>query len=191
MGLNAPVGEFDGRSYQARIDAMAERGIDVHGEATLVRSYQPTTVFDAGCGTGRVAIELARRGIEIVGVDADGSMIDEARRRAPHLLWIEADLATVDLGRTFDVVLLAGNVPLFCPVPDRPALVASCAAHVAPAGRLLAGFQLGKAYDLSEYDAGCTGAGLTLEARWATWDGEPFVEGGAYAVSVHRRMTPA
>ena len=42
-------------------------------------------VLDAGCGTGRVAIELARRGIEVVGVDADPDMLERARRRAPQL----------------------------------------------------------------------------------------------------------
>jgi ubiquinone/menaquinone biosynthesis C-methylase UbiE len=55
-------------------------------------------VLDAGCGTGRVAIELARRGIEIVGVDIDPGMLGSARRKAPELTWIEADLATVTVG---------------------------------------------------------------------------------------------
>ena len=51
------------------------------------------SVLDAGCGTGRVAIELARHGVDVVGVDVDASMIGEARRRAPELEWVEADLA--------------------------------------------------------------------------------------------------
>jgi 2-polyprenyl-3-methyl-5-hydroxy-6-metoxy-1,4-benzoquinol methylase len=181
------MGTFDGNAYQARIDAMAVGGIDVHGEAALVRTFGPASVLDAGCGTGRVAIELARHGIDVVGVDADPSMLTVARRRAPHLAWIEQDLADLDLHRTFDVVLLAGNVPLFCPIATRPALIAACAAHVGPGGRMIAGFQLDRDYDLAEYDAGCTEADLTLEARWSTWDQDPYVEGGAYAVSVHRR----
>lgn len=180
---------FDGAAYQARIDALAGEGLDVHGEATLVGGFAPAAVLDAGCGTGRVAVELARRGVATVGVDMNASMIAEARRRAPALEWIEGDLADLSLGRSFDVVVMAGNVPLFCPPERRAALVAACAVHVAPGGRLVSGFQLDRGYRLDEYDRSCTGSevGLELESRWATWDRRPFMPGGDYAVSVHRR----
>ena len=181
------VSNFDARTYQARFDSLAETGMDVHGEASLIRSLSPKSVLDAGCGTGRVAIELARHGIEIVGVDIDAEMIAEARRRAPELVWVQADLATLALGRYFDVVVLAGNVPLFCPMATRPALIDSCAAHVIPGGTMVAAFQLDRGYDLDDYDPACAAAGLTLMERWATWDRQPFVDGARYAVSVHRR----
>lgn len=177
---------FDGRAYQARFDSLAEQGMDVHGEASLVRSLNPASVLDAGCGSGRVAIELARQGIEVVGVDIDASMIAESRRRAPELVWVQANLATLDLGRHFDVVVIAGNVPLFCPVAERRALVEACAAHVISGGAMVAGFQLDHGYDLDDYDQACRTAGLTLAQRWATWDCQPFINEGNYAVSVHR-----
>ncbi len=178
---------FDGGAYQARFDALAEEGMDVHGEASFVHGLGPASVLDAGCGTGRVAIELARRGVDVVGVDRDPSMIAEARRRAPELAWVHADLVTLDLGRSFDVVVMAGNVPIFCPVPDRPALVTSCAAQVGAGGALVAGFQLDRGYALGDYDQACESVGLVLAERWATWDREGFEEGSRYAVSVHRR----
>jgi SAM-dependent methyltransferase len=176
---------FDGHEYQSRFDALAERGVDVHGEATFVRSLSPASVLDAGCGTGRVAIELARHGIETLGVDADGSMIAEARRRSPDLDWLQADLGGLELERRFDVVVLAGNVPLFTPTGTEHALVVACGAHVAAGGALVAGFQLGSGYPLTQYDASCAAAGLHLAERWATWTREPFGAGN-YAVSVHR-----
>jgi SAM-dependent methyltransferase len=181
------VSGFDGRSYQARFDALAAQGIDVHGEATLVRSLAPSSVLDAGCGTGRVAIELAGHGIEVVGADVDASMVAEARRRAPELSWVEADLATLALDRRFDVVVLAGNVPLFCPPATRSALVAACAAHVELRGTLVSGFEIDRDFALADYDRACQGAGLTLAQRWSTWDRAPFVETSRYAVSLHRR----
>ena len=46
------------------------------------------------------------------------------RRRAPEMEWVAHDLTTLDLGRTFDVVVLAGNVPLFTPRGTQAALVA-------------------------------------------------------------------
>lgn len=180
-----PAG-FDGEAYQARFDALAARGLDVHGEAAFVLRFEPASVLDAGCGTGRIAIELARQGVEVVGVDVDPSMLAEAARRGPAIPWVESDLATVDLGRTFDVVVLAGNVPIFCPGASRAGLVPSCAAHVAPAGVLVAGFQLGRGYPLEEWDEACAAAGLRLEERWSTWDREPFEPAAGYAVSVHR-----
>src|SRR5687768_16023936 len=122
---------WDGDDYQARFDRLAASGTDVHGEATFVRAYAPASVLDAGCGTGRVAIELARHGIEVVGVDVDASMLATARRQAPELAWVESDLTVLDLGRTFEVVVLAGNVPLFTPPGTHRALVAGVARHVA------------------------------------------------------------
>jgi SAM-dependent methyltransferase len=170
-----------GDEYQARFDALAASGQDVHGEATLVRSYDPARVLDAGCGTGRVAIELARHGIEVLGVDVDPVMLATARDRAPELAWREGDLATADLGEGWDVVVLAGNVLLFTP----PGTEAAVVANAAGAGRrVIAGFSLRPGgYDLARLDAEAAAAGLVLEDRWATWDRRPFT-GGDYAVSV-------
>ena len=146
----------------------------------------PASVLDAGCGTGRVALELARRGIEVVGVDVDASMLATARRLGPALAWVEADLAALDLGRRFDIVVMAGNVLLFTRRGTEAAVVARCAAHLAPGGALVSGFQLGSSYDLASYDADCLAAGLRLVERYATWDRQPFPGDGTYAVSVHR-----
>lgn len=182
------MSELDGPSYQARFDALVARGVDVHGEAAFVRSLRPRTVLDAGCGTGRVAIELARHGVDVVGVDVDASMVAEARRLGPDLAWVLADLTTLDLARSFDVVVLAGNVPLFCPVEGRHDLVLACAGHVAVGGSLVAGFELGRGYELDEYDRACDAAGLTPSGRWSTWDRVPFQRGDRYAVSTHLRQ---
>lgn len=184
----APSGPtaWDGNDYQQRFDALAASGVDVHGEADFVRSYSPASVLDAGCGTGRVAIELARHGIEVLGTDLDSSMLATARRMAPEITWTQADLAELDLGRTFDVVVMAGNVPLFTPAGTQAALVAGVARHVRPGGVLIAGFSLDRSYRIADYDAHTAAAGLTLTDRFATWDRAPFT-GGDYAVSVHIR----
>lgn len=177
---------WDGDDYQKQFDDLADQGVDVHGEADFVMRFAPESVLDAGCGTGRVARELARRGVPVVGVDADASMVDTARRLSPELEWHVADLATLDLGRTFAVVVMAGNVPLFTPPGTQTALVAGCARHVPPGGHLIAGFLLDHRYSTARYDDDCAAAGLELVDRWATWSGEEFL-GGEYAVSVHRR----
>jgi SAM-dependent methyltransferase len=184
---SVPFVTWDGEDYQQRFDRLAATGTDVHGEATFVRAYDPASVLDAGCGTGRVAIELARHSIEVVGVDVDASMLTSARRRAPDLTWVAADLTALDLGRTFDVVVMAGNVLLFTPPGTEAALVAGVARHVAPGGCLVAGFSTDRGYTADDYDDHAAAAGLALAERFATWDRAEWHPGGDYAVSVHRR----
>ena len=175
------------QTYDQRWEELAAAGENVHGEADLVEALGPRSVLDAGCGTGRVAIELARRGLEVVGVDVDPSMLDVARSKQPDLPWLLGDLTEVDLARTFDVVLAAGNVMIFLAPGTEAQVVANLARHVAPGGFLVAGFALQPGrLDLATYDADAGAAGLAPADRWATWDRQPF-EGGDYAVSVHRR----
>ena len=176
----------------------AERaGVDVHGEASFVASLLPpgAAVLDAGCGTGRVAVELARRGYQVVGVDLDERMLAGARAKAPDLPWYVADLAAPDLagevgltpGRQFDIVVAAGNVMVFLEPGSEGVVVAHLAGVLAPGGLLVAGFQLDGHLSLARYDTHCAAAGLELVERWATWDRRPWRAGGPYAVSVHHR----
>ena len=180
--------EVDVAGYDDRWRRMAAAGGNPHGEADLVASYAPRAVLDAGCGTGRVAIELARRGLDVVGVDLDTDMLAVARDKAPELTWVGSDLAHLDLGRRFDVVVLAGNVLRFVAAADRHAAVAACARHLERGGRLVNGFQLtAGGPSLAELDGWAESCDLILEDRFATWDRALFVAGTAYAVSVHRR----
>jgi SAM-dependent methyltransferase len=180
--------QFAVDSYDDRWQALAAAGRDPHGEVAFVMAFAPVSALDAGCGTGRVAVELARRGVSVVGVDADPEMVDAARRKAPQLPWQLADLAELDLGRSFDVVVLAGNVVPYVTPGFRTAAVAGCARHLTTGGRLVAGFALRPGWPtLTDYDRWCAAAGLGLAERYATWDREPLGDDPHYAVSVHVR----
>ena len=188
-GADAPRGA----DYDARWTALAAQGGSVHGEADLVdallQDLGGTAVLDGGCGTGRVAIELARRGYRVTGVDADAAMLATARSKAPELTWIEADLAELPdgVGGEVDLAVLAGNVMIFVAPGTEAAVLDGVAARLRPGGLLVAGFQLREhRLSLDTYDRLCAAAGLTPLDRWATWDREPY-EGGDYVVSVHRR----
>jgi len=180
-----------GDDYDARWRELAAKGQSIHGEADLLCALLPEgSVLDAGCGTGRVAIELARRGYDVVGTDLDPGMLDAARDKAPHIRWVLGDLVDVELGRTFDLVALPGNVMIFVAPGTEPAVLRNLASHLAPGGLLVAGFQLGAGkLSLQEYDTHAAAAGLEPVDRWSTWDRDPFVDGpdADYAVSVHRR----
>ena len=152
-------------------------------------------MLDAGCGTGRVAIQLAALGYDCVGVDSDASMLEVAQAASADVTWLLCNLADLgDIGAPFDLVVAAGNViPLLAPGTEAD-VICGLAAQLGSTGRLVAGFGIDAAhlplaeapFGLDEYDVWCAAAGLEREARFATWARDPYADGG-YAVSVHRR----
>jgi len=68
-----------------------------------------SAVLDIGCGTGRHAVELARAGLAVTGLDISSGMLREAARAAAAagvgLELVEADATSFDLGRAFDAAL--------------------------------------------------------------------------------------
>jgi SAM-dependent methyltransferase len=178
-----------GAQYDRRFEELAATGVDMHGEAALVESYGPGSVLDAGCGTGRLAIELSRRGHDVMGVDLDPDMLEVARQKAPHLTWEQGDLAdpALTFGRRFDIVVMAGNVLIFVTPGTEGEVVSNLAGHLEPGGRVIAGYSLRPGgFSVAAHDELSTHAGLSLEDRWSTWDRSPFTPQSTYAVSVHR-----
>lgn len=186
-----------GDEYDARWKSLSNAGKNVHGEADLIESILHESggrsVLDAGCGTGRVAIELANRGFSVTGVDADAGMLAAARAKAPDLRWIEADLADLTAAAVdrVNLVVLAGNVMIFLDPGTEARVLAGLAGRLTPGGLLVAGFSVRPdRLSLQQYDRAAEQAGLVPVVRWATWDRRPY-EGGDYAVSVHRlRRSP-
>lgn len=70
------------------------------------------SVLDLGCGTGGHAVPLARRGYAVVGVDSSPGMLAGARARVASLdhaagpAFIEGDIRSLDLDRSFDAALM-------------------------------------------------------------------------------------
>jgi SAM-dependent methyltransferase len=174
-----------GASYDEAFRTLAASGVHVHGEADYVAALLPTgSVLDAGCGTGRVAVELARRGYDVVGVDSDASMLDVARQH--DLPWVLDDLATLDLGRAFDLVVCAGNVMVFLAPGTEGAVVERLAAHLAPGGLLVSGWRTDRLARAS-YDDLVVAAGLEPGVRQSTWDGDTWHDDADWCVAVDRR----
>ncbi|MCA1710685.1 MAG: class I SAM-dependent methyltransferase [Actinobacteria bacterium] len=176
------TGGTRGPEYDARFAALAAEGAQVHGEADFVQRLLPAgSVLDAGCGTGRVAAELTRRGYEAVGVDNDRSMLNVARRHDGT--WVDADLATLDLGRTFDLVLCAGNVMVFVEPGSEQLVVDRLAAHLVPGGLLVSGWRTDR---LSRTDYDILVGGLEPVERYSTWDGDAWRDDADWCVAVDR-----
>jgi magnesium-protoporphyrin O-methyltransferase len=69
-------------------------------------------ILDAGCGTGALAVEAARRGAHVVAIDLSPTLVDLARERLPHDLgdgridFHVGDLLDPSLGRFDHVVAM-------------------------------------------------------------------------------------
>lgn len=181
--------DFSVDQYEAKFTAIAAEGKDVHGEANFVLSLQPTPscVLDAGCGAGRVAIELARHGVQVTGADIDERMLARARAKAPELTWHLGDLALLKFEQTFDAIVVAGNVMIYLTPGLETQTVVNLSKHLKVGGYLVAGFRLNAQYSLADYDKATEIAGLTLVERWSTWERTPWHPDAGFAVSVHRR----
>jgi ubiquinone/menaquinone biosynthesis C-methylase UbiE len=103
--------------WAARYDDDTVSGLGYVGPAVaaakLVELARPGLVLDAGCGTGLVGVELARRtDATIDGVDLSGGMLDRARERGIYRHLERADL-TQRLGiedDTYDAVICVGTL---------------------------------------------------------------------------------
>jgi SAM-dependent methyltransferase len=99
-------------------------------------------VLDLGCGTGRHAMALARRGYELTGVDRSGPMLEIARSKAAAagvaVAWQLGDITTVKLPGTFDAALFMFAVlGYLVETPDLLAALSNARAHLREGGVLL------------------------------------------------------
>src|SRR5918995_3961691 len=102
-----------------------------------------TRVLDVGCGPGRHAKALARRGMVVHGVDISQRFVDLAREDAPDgATFARADARTMAFGGEFDLVLSLCQGAFG--VPGRPdvlladlPLLERMAAACRPGGRLV------------------------------------------------------
>lgn len=100
---------------------------------------RPKSVLDVGCGTGRLACELAARGHRVTGADPAAAMLDIARARpgGAQVAWVEAGAAALSLTARFDLIVMTGHV--FQVLLDDSAVRAALAnlrRHLALGGRL-------------------------------------------------------
>jgi SAM-dependent methyltransferase len=131
-------------------------------------------VLDVGCGTGRHAHELARRGLDVHGIDISQRFVDLARAatapsdertadsravRSSHVTFERADARSMTFDAEFDAVicLCQGAFGMMTAAGDDDAVVAGMARALRPGGRLaLSAFNAYfavKYHDAADFDA--------------------------------------
>ena len=90
-------------------------------------------VLEIACGTGRVAIPIARQGSAVTGLDVVPGMLERARSKAAGLpiRWIEGDARSFDLEERFRLIFLTGNAfQAFVTNADQEELLGRVRAHL-------------------------------------------------------------
>jgi len=93
--------------------------------------------LDVPCGNGRHAIELARRGIRVTGVDLSTGFLAEARARAPEIEWVHRDMRSLLWSARFDAAYCWGNSFGYFEHEECQRFLDSVAAALRPGGRFL------------------------------------------------------
>jgi SAM-dependent methyltransferase len=100
---------YQSKNYELEVDALSRLMSQYAGNPVR-------TILDLGCGTGRHAILLARRGFDVTGVDQSEPMLARARERAASqeegrgIEFVRGDVRDIDLGRGYDAALMMFNV---------------------------------------------------------------------------------
>jgi SAM-dependent methyltransferase len=96
-------------------------------------------ILDVGAGTGRVTLDLAARGHEVVALDIDAELLAELRRRAADrglaVETVAADAGHFELpGRSFGLILAPMQTVQLLGPPGRAGFLRAARAHLAPGG---------------------------------------------------------
>ena len=110
--------EYDASTYGERIAEDYDRLVPAHigasTEATVEFLASVTSrprALELGIGTGRIAIPLCQRGVEVVGIDASPAMVKQLRaRKGGESIRVEmGDFAEVKVRGQFPLIYIAFN----------------------------------------------------------------------------------
>jgi ubiquinone/menaquinone biosynthesis C-methylase UbiE len=135
MGQSSRPPVFDvgsyGRSFADVYDAWYSDVSDVTATVARVRELSHGgRVLELGVGTGRIALPLAHAGLDVVGIDASGEMLEVLRAKADavRVHAVFGDMAELPFVSTFSLVLVAFNTLFNLVGHDR---INTCFAEVA------------------------------------------------------------
>jgi SAM-dependent methyltransferase len=96
--------------------------------------------LELGIGTGRVAIPLAAKGVEVIGVDASPAMVDRLRAKSggEHIEVVMGDFADVDVPGTFSLIYVPFTTLFALPTQaDQIRCLRNVAAHLDAGGHFV------------------------------------------------------
>ena len=132
--------EFYAQTYDAVVPDWPGE-IDFYRELAAEAHANGQAMLEVACGTGRVAIRLAREGFEVAGLDLSPAMLDVAREKSAgmsNIRWVQGDMRSFDLGETFGLAIIPGHsFQNILTAADQFACLASIRRHLVPGGLLV------------------------------------------------------
>jgi SAM-dependent methyltransferase len=109
--------------------------------ARLLALKPGSTILDLGCGHGRIANELAKRGAQVTGLDSNTVFLDRARADAAaagiDVEYVQGDMRALPWRHQFDVALLWYTTFGYFDEADNERVLQQAARALRPGGRLL------------------------------------------------------
>jgi ubiquinone/menaquinone biosynthesis C-methylase UbiE len=132
--------EFYAKTYDVSVSDWPGE-IDFYREMSETAKSAGGGVLEVACGTGRVAIRLARTGANVVGIDLSPQMLEVARQNSAHISnvrWIEGDMRSFQLTERFNLALIPGHAFQHLNSPQDQVSCLSCIkSHLRPGGILV------------------------------------------------------
>jgi SAM-dependent methyltransferase len=133
--------ETYGDRIASEYDALYETDLDTDAAVdALARLADGGPVLELAIGTGRLALPLAQRGLEVRGIDASEEMVARLRAKpgGADIPVAMGDFADVDVEGSFSLIFVAFNtIFALLEQEDQIRCFANAAAHLADGGRFV------------------------------------------------------
>jgi SAM-dependent methyltransferase len=130
-------GEPVAERYDERYDHLTDPAVVNPMVDFLADLARDGTALELGIGTGRIALPLAQRGVQVHGIDLSEAMVARlrAKRGADQIVVTIGDFATTTVEATFSVAYLVANTIMNLTTQDEQvACFRNVAAHLEPGG---------------------------------------------------------
>lgn len=145
---------YEFEQYASYAEALTRSEVDFIEQALGLRA--DAALLDVACGGGRHALELARRGYAVEGVDASAALVGHATRRAHaealRARFVHADMRALAYERQFDAALVMNSSLGFFADAENRATLGRIAGALLDGGKLL--LQCLNPYQIERYLAG-------------------------------------
>ena len=136
--MRAPDAAFADKRLAVLYDDVEGDRTDLDAYVAIADELAVASFVDIGCGTGSLAIRLARRGRTVVGVDPALASLEVARAKwgADRVIWVHGDAtALAGRGLSLEMAVMTGNVAqVFVSDEDWQSTLAAVHGHLQPGG---------------------------------------------------------
>ncbi|AIE59133.1 class I SAM-dependent methyltransferase [Bacillus methanolicus] len=118
LNNNIDSDNWNAHLYDSKHSFVSKFGEDL---IELLAPKKGEYILDLGCGTGDLAYKLNKLGVNVIGIDKSENMVDQAKKKYPHIKFEVQDALNLDYHCEFDAVF--SNATLHWVKPPKQALI--------------------------------------------------------------------